>query len=242
MKVHKLNAEKREVTGKKVKHLRKKGVVPANIYGKTVKSLAIQVPLADFQKTYEEVGETGLVELTVAGLKEPRHVLVHNVQIHPISDDFLHIDFHEVALKEKIRVPVPLTLIGESPVTNQKTGVLLHILDEVEVEALPTDLPEEINVDISTLAEIGDEIKVSDLKVDTSKITVITEGDRTIVKINPLEKEEAPAPVAAPAEGAVSDAVKEGEVAPETKGESKEAPKEAKPTEEKAPEKKEEKK
>src|SRR3989344_5839946 len=108
MKTHILAAEKRDVLGKKVRKLRKSGMVPANIFGKTIKSVAVAVKLLDFNKTYKETGETGLIEMTLKGQKEPHHVLINNVQIHPVSDDIIHIDFHQVALKENIRVQVPL--------------------------------------------------------------------------------------------------------------------------------------
>lgn len=202
MKTQALNAEKRDTLGKKVKKLRKTGIVPANIYGKSTKSTAISVKLVDFTKTYKETGETGLIEITVKGQKEPHHVLVHNVQIHPVSDDIIHVDFHQVELKENIRVPVPFTFTGEAPAATQKKGVLITLLNETEVEALPTELPEEIVVDLSTLAEVGDEIKIGDLKV-AGRVKIMAEPDEVVVKINSLEKEEEPT-VAAPVEGEAS--------------------------------------
>ena len=232
MKTHTLKDKKREILGKKVKKLRASGMVPANIFGKTIKSTAITVKLLDFNKTYKETGQTGLIQITLKGQKEPHHVLVNNVQIHPVSDEIIHIDFHQVALKEKIQVPVPFTFEGESPAASQKKGVLITLLNEVDVEALPTDLPEEIIVNLAALAEIGDEITIGDLKVD-SRVKIMAEKDEVVARINALEKEEEPV-VAAPAEGeaAASDAV-EGE----TPSEGAPAAEGAKTPEEKAPSK-----
>jgi large subunit ribosomal protein L25 len=220
MKAHSLLAEKRDFLGKKVKKLRKDGIIPANIYGKTTKSTAISVKHVDFTKTYKETGETGLIEITLKGQKDPHHVLVNNVQIHPVSDDIIHVDFHQVELKENITVPVPFTFTGESPAATQKKGVLITLLNEVEVEALPTELPEEIIVDLTTLAEVGDEVKIGDLKV-AGKVKIMAEKDEVVVRINALEKEEEAAPVA-PAEG---EAPTEGEAPSEGAPAAAEAPK-----------------
>lgn len=203
MKAHALAAEKRDVLGKKVKQLRKKGLVPGNIYGKSVKSAAISLSLVDLKKVYGETGETGLIEITVKGAKEPHHVLVHNIQRHAVSGDFIHVDLHEVALKEKITIPVPVKFVGDAPALTAQKGVLITILNELEVEALPTDLPEEIEVELVSLKEVGDAVKVSDIKT-SAKFKIIQAADTVIARINPLQKEEAPAPAAVevPVEGA----------------------------------------
>jgi large subunit ribosomal protein L25 len=215
MKTHVLVGEKRDVVGKKVRHLRKKGLIPANIFGKSTKSSSISIRLEDLEKTYKETGETGLIELSVKGEKTPHHVLVHNVQIHPVTDEVLHADFHEVALKEKIQVAVPLHFIGEAPAASQKLGVLITLQNELEVEALPMDLPENIEVSLESLKEVGNDIKVSDLKID-SKVKVLMAKEEVIARINPLEKVEetvVAAPVAegeTPAETSAGDAAKTG--------------------------------
>jgi large subunit ribosomal protein L25 len=200
MKTHTLRAEPRTLLGKQVRKLRKQGIIPGNIYGKSVKSTSVSIPMADFKKVYEETGETGLIEVTIQGAKEPHHVLVHHVQIHPVDSYFIHVDFHEVALKEKIQVAVPITFTGESPAAAQKKGVLITLLNELTVEALPMDLPEEIIVDLSTLKEVNDTIKASSVSAG-SKAKIIADEDEDIARINPLEKEEAPAPAATPTEG-----------------------------------------
>ncbi|MBI4130116.1 50S ribosomal protein L25 [Candidatus Roizmanbacteria bacterium] len=197
-----LKAEKRTVLGKQVKRLRKVGTLPGNVYGKKRKSEAIQVDMKNFQKIYQEAGETGLVDLALGQEKKTVPVLIHNVHFHPVSGLYLHADFHQVDLTEKMQLEVPVTLTGKSPIVEKKQAVLLQLINKIAVEALPADLPEEITVDISGLTEIGQEIKVTDLKLDTAKVTVKTDPKIQIVKINPLEKEEVVAPVpVAPAEG-----------------------------------------
>lgn len=221
-----LKTEKRNVLGRKVKRLRREGVLPANIYGKKAKSLAVQVKLDEFQKVFSEAGETGLVELK---LNDKVHsVLIHNVQLDPVTDKPLHIDFLEVDLKEKVTATVPIHLIGESP-SEKEGGVVVQQMHEVEVEALPTDLPEKIEVDISGLLEIDQAIKAGELKVDKTKVEIKEDPERIVVSVAPPAKEEevAPPPVAeeAPAEGEA--APTEGEAGAEaTKEEKKEEAKE----------------
>jgi large subunit ribosomal protein L25 len=188
-----LKVEKRKVLGKKVKKLRKEGILPANIYGKNVKSLAVQVSLKDFLSVYKKVGETGIVEIMVEGEKTPRYVLIHNVQKDPVSDQPLHADFHQVSLTEKITASIPVELVGESPAVQQKLGVLIQPLSEVEVEALPTDLPEQFTIDISSLKEVDQAITVGDLKPPAG-VKILTSEKEILVKINPPAKEEEVAP------------------------------------------------
>ena len=218
----------------------------------------------EFHKVFEKVGETGIISLVIkndlssgrsakdsssaeaSAKDEKKPVLVKNIQIHPVTDEPLHIDFYQVNLSEKVKVNVPLEITGESPAVEKKIGLLLTPISELEIEALPTDLPENIEVDISNLNEIDDEIKVKDLKVDRSKIEVLTDEELVVVQIGELvtkemeaveaemEAEAAEAQAeAAPAEGeeaAEGEAAAEGEV-PATGGEKAETPKEEKPQE-----------
>lgn len=227
MKKHTLQATKRTVTGKKVKTLRAKGEIPGTIYGRRVKSVSVSVSIDAFKKTYTEAGETGLVELTLE--KEVRPVLIHRVDRDPVDSRLLHIEFFQVDLKEKVHTKVPLEVSGESPAVAQKLGVILTTLNEVEVEALPADLPEKIVVDVSQLAAVGDELKVSDLKVP-SGVTITTAADLTVVKVGALVSKEAEAQAAqdeaAAAEAQAQAAPTEGAQAAPTEEKSPEAPKE----------------
>ncbi len=233
MKKHSLSATKRDSLGRKVKKLRKAGELPATVYGKKVESVSLTVGSEAFAKTYAEAGETGLVELSVGGAV--RHVLIHTVQKHPVTGAILHVEFHQVDLKEKVHAKVPLEVVGESPAVAEKRGVLLSILDELEVEALPTDLVEKIEVDVTNLTEVEQEVKVKDLKVPAG-LTVMSDAELTVVKIGSLITKEAEAEAAAeavkaaeaaavatPAEGEAAAPAAEGEApADKAKAEAKE--------------------
>lgn len=194
MKKHSLSASKRDLLGRKVKKLRASGQIPATVYGKKVESASITVSADDFTKTYNEAGETGLVELSVGS--SVRQVLIHHVQKDPVTRAILHIEFHQVDLKEKVHANVPLVLVGESPAIMEKRGVLLTILDEIEVEALPTDLVDKIEVDVSKLSEVNQEVKIGDLTIPAG-LTVLSDATLTVVKVGSLITKEAEAEVAA---------------------------------------------
>lgn len=205
-----LTVQKRDALGKKVKKLRREGLLPANIYGKGVTSLAVQVAQKDFDAVFKETGETGLLDVKVNG--EIRPVLIHNVQIHPVTRAPLHADFYQVNLKEKVKTMVPLVIVGEPKAVTDKLGLLLQPLSEVEVEALPEDLPENIEVDVVHLAQVGDQITTQDLKA-LKGVTVLTDPGQVVAKIDELvskEAQEQAATEAAAAEAAkvASDATK----------------------------------
>jgi len=218
-KKHQLKVEKRKTLGRQVKKLRRKGILPANIYGKKVKSLAVQLDLKDFLPIYQEVGETGIVELKVKGEAKVRPVLIHNLQIDPVWDKPLHADFYQVNLKEKVTSNIPIETVGESVIVNQKEGILIQPLTEVEVEALPGSLPDKFEVDISSLKKIGDAITVDDLKPPTG-VKVLAAAGEILVKIEPLTKEEVKAPSEEKVEGEAETEGKPAEDKDEKKQES----------------------
>jgi len=220
-----LKAEERNISGRKVKNVRKQGLLPGNVYGKKIKSQSVQVDRKEFEVIYKEAGETGLITLQVG--KEELPVLVNNVQKHPISDEIIHIDFRQVDLKAKVTAEVPVEVVGESPAEKQGVGTVVQYLKEVQIEALPADLLEKFEVDTSGLSEVDQAIYVKDLKIDSSKVEIKTNGDEIIVKVEPPQKEEVvEVPVAAegevPAEGAPAP---EGEAAAEGSETPKEEPK-----------------
>lgn len=191
MKTHSLRAEKRTLFGRKVKTLRNQGILPANVFGKKIKSVSIQLSADEFAKVFKEAGETGIINLSIAGKESP--VLVFNTQTHPVTDELVHIDFRQVNLKEKITATVPVILEGESPAEKSNLGILVQQAHEVEVEALPADLPESLNLDISVLTEADQSLSVSDIKYDSKKISILTSEDQIIAIIAAHQKvEEAP--------------------------------------------------
>jgi len=229
MNTLKLVAEKRAVFGRKVKKLRAGGMLPANIYGKKVKSEAVQISLSEFQKVFKEAGETGLVELEIG--KEKRPVLIHNVQVNPVSDAPIHTDFLQVDLKEKVKAAVPVELSGESPAEKQGLGTLVQYIDEIEVEAYPADLPDKFEIDVTSLIEVDNAVLIKDIKVDSEKVLIKNDTEQIVAKVEPLRKEEEVVPVAeevveaaVPTEGVEQEA-KEA-VAPEEKPQPEKKPRE----------------
>lgn len=210
----KLKVEKRKILGKKVKKLRRSGITPGNVYGKDIKSTAVQLPIAEFMGVYKESGETTLVDLELDGKTLP--VLIQNVY-RDFRGNVLHADFFQVNLKEKVKANVALELVGEPKAVTEKIGILMHILPEIEVEALPEALPENIEVQVEHLAQINDQITVADLKVPEG-VTVLTDEGQVIAKIEELVSKEAleeaaaeaAAAEAAKAETAAAEAAPEG--------------------------------
>jgi large subunit ribosomal protein L25 len=183
-------AETRTLLGKKSKNLRQDGNIPANIMGRNVDSQAITIHRNQFIKLYQEVGDTGLVYLTVDGEKTERPLLVSQVDLNPVSGDVEHVVFKQVDLKEKITAEIPVEIVGEFDVAG---AVLLTVHDAIEVEALPTDLPESFEVNVESLTEIGQAITFKDLKYDASKVELKVseeELESPIVVVQELKEEE----------------------------------------------------
>lgn len=210
----KLKAEKRKVLGKHVKKLRREGILPANVYGKSIKSESLQVNQAEFDKVYKEAGETGLVDLEYDGKSIP--VLIHNVTSN-FRGLVLHADFFQVNLKEKVKAMVPIETIGEPKAVLDKIGILMNILSEVEVEALPEELPEKIEVNVEHLANIDDQITVADLKIPTG-VEVLTDKEQVVSKIGELITKEAQEQAAAEAVAAEEAKAESGAVAEGAEG------------------------
>jgi large subunit ribosomal protein L25 len=187
MEAIELQASPRTILGKKVRHLRRQGTIPANLFGHNIASQALQVEEKAFQRAFTQAGMNTLISLKVEGA-EPRMVLIRGLQRNPLKRDLLHVDFYQVAMMEKITAQVPLVFVGEAPGV-EAGGILLHNIDEVEIECLPGDLVRHIDVDISGLKEIDDTIYVKDLKVSAA-IKILSDEDEVVVKILPPAKEE----------------------------------------------------
>ena len=195
-----LQVSSRKLLGKRVRHLRKQGVLPANIFGHGVASRSVQVESAAFRTAFGKAGTNTLVELKVDG-EPPVMALIRGVQRNPINSQLLHADFYEVSMTEKIRLSVPLAFTGEAPGVVTMGGILLRNLERVEIECLPGDLVHSIPVDVSVLTEIGSALYVKDLTVGAA-VTILADPEELVVKIVPPAKEEVVAAVeeAAPAE------------------------------------------
>lgn len=189
-----LKALKREKLGKAVKTLRNEGSVPAVVYGKDFKNLNVTLDLKEFKKVYREAGHSSVVDLAVEGSKEPVKVLITDLQESPVKNEIIHVDFHKVDLSKKTTAEVPVEVTGVSPIVKGGEGILLTLLTQIEVEALPLDLPHRITVDVSNLEKIGDGITVAQLPIDHAKVTVLGhKPEDLVVKVDyaiQIEKEE----------------------------------------------------
>lgn len=186
-----ITAQKRQETGKKVQALRKARYIPAVIFGKGMDSVSVTVDLNKFIKVFDEVGETGLVDVDVDGSKTK--VLIKDVQYDPISLTPIHASFHKVNLKEKIEANIPVKVIGseENELVKNGEGLVLVLLNEIKVEALPADLPSEFTVDVSGITELGGGITVAELNYDREKVEISDlEPEELVVKIDKAEMEE----------------------------------------------------
>jgi large subunit ribosomal protein L25 len=183
-----LKAEKRNLLGRKVKQLRKDGKIPANIFGKEVKSTAIQVDLKEFLEVFKKAGETGIVEVQIANVKKP--VLVHNIQKDPVTDEYIHADLLQVDLTKKVTAQVRLELSGESPAEKQSLGTVVQYINEIEVEALPANLPEKFILDLSKLEKVDDKYFVKDISVEKAKVEIKNDPEQILVKVEEMKEEE----------------------------------------------------
>lgn len=191
-----------------VRQVRKQGFVPGVVYGQGMKSLSISVDYKLFKKVYSEAGENAVIELEIDGKKY--NVLVKEVQLDPVRDTFLHVDFYQINMKEKTVVSIPLVLEGEVALVKSGEAILNKSMDEVEVECLPGDMPSEIKVDLSVLKTLDDSIYVKDLKV-SDNVTILSEPEESIVSLSEPRAEEVETPVEAPAEADAEGKKKEAE-------------------------------
>jgi large subunit ribosomal protein L25 len=194
MKRLELEVLKREVKGKKVRFLRRGGLVPCNIYGNGIESQPVQVEARKLGQIIARAGGTDLIALKIGGTDTPGMVLIRDVQRNPMTGEPIHVDFYQVNMAEKLKADVPLVFTGAAPALKLKNVSLLHAMTALQVEALPDDLPHNIEVDISGLALPEQSIHVKDLKV-SSKITILADPDQMLIKVAEVRKavEEVPA-------------------------------------------------
>lgn len=188
-----LTAQKREAFGREAGALRSEGVLPAELYGHGSENMHLSVMIKEFSRVFKEAGENTVVEIVVDGKKHP--ALIYDVQFHPVTDEVLHADFYEVRMDEKIKANVPLSFIGDAPAVKEKAGVLVKAMHEVEVEALPGDLPHDIKVDLSALDDIGKSIHVGDLTA-LKGVELLVESETVVVTVTAQMTEEEEAALA----------------------------------------------
>ncbi|MFZ2205244.1 MAG: 50S ribosomal protein L25 [Minisyncoccia bacterium] len=193
----KLTAKSRDIK-EDLKEMRKAGELPAVFYGADKKTTSISVSKIEFKKVWLKAGESSTVEITTPEGKV--NVLIHDVQVDPVTDEPIHIDFLAIDMNKKITVSVPLEFEGVSEVVKNGTGTLVKVAHEIEVEALPKDLPHNIVVDISKLKTLHDQVLISDLKVPAG-VTILGEADEVIasiaVQVEEVEEEASPVDLSA---------------------------------------------
>lgn len=187
----KLKAEKREKN-------EKLGVdfIPVVLYGKGIENQSLKIKLADFNKIFLAAGESNLISLDYGtGIVR---VLVKDTQRDPLKNSFIHADLYQVNMKEKVVAEIPLHFVGESKLIREQGGMLMKDMDNLEIECLPDDLVDHIDVDISVIAEFGDGIRINDLKLPKG-IELVSENNEMVANISEPKAIVEEAPVAAPA-------------------------------------------
>jgi large subunit ribosomal protein L25 len=193
-----LKAMKRSKTDKLVT-MRSNGMIPAVVYGALVENTPISISSALFDKVLKVAGESSSIVLDIEGAEgksAPVDVLIHEVQLHPVKGYPIHVDFLAIDVNKPIQVNIPLEFVGVAPAEKDNLGILVKVLHEVHVEALPKNLPHAIEIDISSLVALGDQIHARDITLP-SGVTLITEAEEVVATIAAIkeEKEEDSAPV-----------------------------------------------
>lgn len=183
MDVQSLSLSQRSVTGKKVKRLRKQGILPVHMYGRGIDSLSLQGETGELRRVLLRVGTNIPVSVQVEGSDAENICFVRDVQRHPVTEDLLHVDFIRVDVTQTISAEVPINLIGAAPAT-QQGGTLLQPLTSLLVEALPMDIPASVEADVSGLDDFEKSIVVGDIVV-SDNVTVLTDSDEFVARVSP---------------------------------------------------------
>jgi len=184
----KLQATPRTVIGKQVKQLRRAGLLPGIIYGSSIEPLAVQFDAREARSIANQAGSSSLINVYVAGIPTPYSVIIRDVQWDYLKRVLIHLDLQALSMTEKVRIQISINLMGAAAAVEELGGVLLHLVNEVEVECLPSALVPAIDVDISELTQIGDSISVKDIVVPEG-IEILTDAEETVVQISAVVEE-----------------------------------------------------
>jgi len=182
-----IHAELRDVTGKQVRRPRDEGWVPAVLYGAGVESRALKIQTVDAEEMVRRAGTSRLITVHVDDGDEPVQAVIRDLQRDSIRRNLLHLDLYQVQMTKSITVELPILLVGESPVAKEREGILLQGAQSIEIECLPGDLIDAVEVDLSQLVEIDQQINIGDLALPSS-ITVLSDLDEMVARLNPLEE------------------------------------------------------
>lgn len=201
MKQTELLATTRQILGKKVRFLRRQGITPVHLFGHNVESVALQCDTVQLKHVMAQAGLTSLISLKVDKAKKPKSVVIREVQRAPATRDLLHVDFYQVSMAEKMRVEVPIIMTGEAPALKEKQNFLSQELTSLSVECLPGEIPSRVDIDITSLAKVGQAMHVKDIILG-KEVTILNNPEQLVVKINArhiekLVEEEGAAPAAA---------------------------------------------
>ncbi len=184
-----LNVTKREILGKKVRFLRRQGITPVHLFGHGIESQALQCDTARLQQVLAEAGKTKLINFKIDGEKKARSVIVREVEIELPRRGLVHVDFYQVRKAEEMKVEVPVVLVGEAPALKLRDNTLLQELDTLSVECLPANIPASVELDISSLTESEQVLRVKDIELE-KKVTVLNDPEVVVAKISARRVEE----------------------------------------------------
>lgn len=183
-----LQASPRAVTGKQVKQLRAEGIVPGILYGHGIDPIALKFNERDIEQLVTTASSSSLVSVNVEGHNDPYTAIIRDLQRDVIKRNVTHIDLQALSMKEKVRLPISINLVGTAPAVEELGGILLQQLTEVEVECLPTALVSSIDVDITGMTEIGTSLTVEDLVIPEG-IEILTDTKEMVVQITAMAEE-----------------------------------------------------
>ena len=229
-----LHAKKREETGKiAVRKIRKEGLIPAVCYKDGKKAINLKVKVRDlYDALHTKAGGNVLIALKITGEKSDKTVILKEMQSDALHGDVIHVDFNEISLTKEIKVKVPVTTHGEAKEVTKEGGVIEHIVWEIDVECMPTSIPEKFEIEIAEM-KIGDSVQVKDLKVPEG-VKVLNDAELVVLTAKPPAKEEVVEEVPGEEEAAEPEIIAKGkkpeeeEVVEEGAPPPKEAKKEAK--------------
>jgi len=177
-----LEVSRREITGKAAKRLRKAGIIPANIFGHQEASQSVQVEAVAFERLRRSRAAKGIITLRMPDSKGVQTALIRHIQHDPRSGKVIHVDFFRVSMNERLNVKISLRFVGEAPAVKSESGVLLHLMDTLEVECMAGDILEYLEVDITPLAEIDAILHAEDVKLPAN-FTLITDPKEGVAKV-----------------------------------------------------------
>ena len=185
----KLKAKIREKFGKKLKSLRKQGIIPAVLYGAGIKNIPLQVEEKEFNRVFQEAGTSSLISLEIEGKQKKFQVLIHDLTSDPLTEKILHVDFYRPSAKKEVEAEIPLVFEGTPPAVKESGGALVREIQTVEVKGLAQNLPKEIKVDVGKLKTFEDRVVIGDLKLPKG-VKILREPDEIVALVSPPEKAE----------------------------------------------------